>query len=187
MGEPLEGIGIYESLHRAPLQRCRCLLLDRSTWPGSPLWSRSRISSRGAGAMKDDRREDITRALLEILQALEDEGEHTREGNWSSGRTSVDYSLSIDGLADDAPLRSGDDGTHPTVALREYEDELLLVADIPGAEYEDVSVDMVDDGQMLRIIVDDVVQGRVPIGEGPWRIVDISFNNEILEVWFQDE
>lgn len=136
--------------------------------------------------MTDDRREDITRALLEILQALEDDDEHTREGNWSTGRTSVDYSISIDGLANDAPLRSGDDGTNPTVALREYEDELLLVADIPGAEDDDVSVDL-DDGQMLRIIVDDVVQGRVPIGEGAWRIVDVSFNNEILEVRFEDE
>lgn len=137
--------------------------------------------------MNDDRRDDITRALLEILQALEDEGEQTREGHWSSGGTSVDYSISIDGLADDAPLRSGDEGTNPTVALREYEDELLLVADIPGADDDEVSVDLDDDGQMLRIIVDDVVQGRVPIGEGAWRIVDVSFNNEILEVRFEDE
>lgn len=137
--------------------------------------------------MKDDRREDITRALLEILHALEDDGEHSSEGRWSTGRTSVDYSVSIDGLADDAPLRAGDDGTNPTVALREYEDELVLVADIPGADGDDVSVDMDDDGQMLRIIVDDVVQGRVPIGQGAWRIVDVSFNNEILEVRFEDE
>lgn len=137
--------------------------------------------------MNDDHRDDITRALLEILQALEDEGEQTREGRWSSGGTSVDYSISIDGLADDAPLRAGDDGTHSTVALREYEDELLLVADIPGADDDEVSVDLDDDGQMLRIIVDDVVQGRVPIGEGAWRIADVSVNNEILEVRFEDE
>lgn len=137
--------------------------------------------------MKDDRRKSITRALLEILQALEEEGEQTREGRWSSGGTSVDYSVSVDGLAEGAPLRSADDGTNSTVAVREYADELILVADIPGADADSVSVDMEDDGQMLRIIVDDVVRGRVPLGEGQWRIDDVSFNNDILEVSFEDE
>lgn len=137
--------------------------------------------------MKDDRRKSITRTLLEILQALEAEGEQSREGAWSNGRTSVDYSVSVGGLADDGPLRSADDGTNPTVAIRDYDDELVLVADIPETREEDVSVDLEDDGQMLRILVDDAVRGRVPLGDGRWRIVDVSFNHNILEVRFEDE
>ena len=124
---------------------------------------------------------------MEILKALEEEGQQTQEGHWSSGATSVDYSVSVDGLADDTPLRSGDEGTSPSIAVREYDDELVLVADMPGTDAEAVSVDVEDDGQMLRIIVDDVVEGRVPLGEGDWHIVDVSFNNDILEVRFEDE
>lgn len=137
--------------------------------------------------MKDDRRENITRALLEILQAMEAEGEESREGHWTNGRTSVDYSVSIGGLSDESPLRSSDDETNPSVAVREYEDELLLVADIPGTRAEDVSVDLEEDGQMLRILVDDSVIGRVPLGDGPWTITEVSFNHNILEVRFADE
>lgn len=137
--------------------------------------------------MRDDRRKDITRALLEILQALEREGEETREGRWTNGGTSVDYSVSIDSLADEAPLGVDETAARSTVAIREYDDELVLVADMPGTDAESVSVDMEDDGRMLRIIVDDVVQGRVPLGEGERRIVDVSFNNDILEVRFEDE
>lgn len=143
--------------------------------------------------MRDDRRKRITRALLEILQAIETEGERSQEGSWTNGRTAVDYSVSVGGLQGDDrfggeyPLRSANDGASPAVAIREYEDDLILVADIPDAQEEDVSVDLEDDGQMLRILVDDSVIGRVPLGDGRWRILDESFNHNILEVRFADE
>lgn len=151
----------------------------------------------------DDRPTGVVRALLELLAEMDERGERRRTGRWSNERTSVDYSVSI-GSLDRALARGGDgewmdsvgdeseqvdgvdDAGVDAVAVREREDGLLVVADLPGDREGDVSVEVDETAGTVVVAVDGVV-GRIPLRDGDWTVADVSCNNDVLEVTLVDD
>lgn len=61
-------------------------------------------------------------------------------------------------------------------------DELTVVADLPGVEYEDVAAGIAEGTNDLVVLVDETVVERVSL---PWTAVDVAgatFNNGVLEL-----
>lgn len=150
----------------------------------------------------DDRPTGVVRALLELLAEMDERGERRRTGRWSNERTSVDYSVSI-GSLDRAFTQGGDvertgaraggertagvdDAWVDAVAVRERDDGLLVVADLPGDREGDVSVDVDESAGSVVVVVDGVV-GRIPLRDGDWTVADVSCNNDVLEVTLVDD
>jgi HSP20 family molecular chaperone IbpA len=144
-------------------------------------------------------------SLLSVLDSLDD-GPASRSGRHRGDRTVFDYDISIrsgDGLsADDSSLGQnpfGDEGSRgrnsdrsrkrrirssgPSsdhhVAIRPHEDELLVTADVAGADPDDVTVGF--DDSMLVIVVEGSELDRIEV---PWRETEsqATMNNGVLTV-----
>jgi HSP20 family molecular chaperone IbpA len=66
-----------------------------------------------------------------------------------------------------------------------FDDEFIIVADIPGANKSDLSVGIDSKAKILVIWMNETVLGRVTL---PWNSVDTTavwFNNGVLEVRLQ--
>ena len=135
-----------------------------------------------------DRPRGVLRAILELLSELDDADERSRRSGWTDGRTSVDYSVSVRGL--DEALDGGPSGgteesgrpETPALTTRETDDGLLVVVDLPERRTEQVAAE-VDEDERVAVITaggDDI--GRVPLDDGEWTVVDVSVNNDIMEV-----
>jgi HSP20 family molecular chaperone IbpA len=147
--------------------------------------------------MRDDERpRGFVRALLELLAELEEADDRTRRGQRSSGRTDVDYSLSVGTLgsppdrpdrqpSDDRPTPHEDRPT-PHVTTTWRDDEFVVVADLPRVDEDDIVVDIDRDGRSLAVGVDGGPVERVPLDDTDWTIRDHSFNNGVLEVRLAD-
>ncbi|WP_222918713.1 Hsp20/alpha crystallin family protein [Natrinema sp. SYSU A 869] len=128
-------------------------------------------------------------SLLSALESLES-GPKSTSGRRRSDRTVFDYDISIrsaDDLADESPLdrdRFGGDGSRDgdsdrsrkrrirssspssdhNVATRTYDDELVVTADVAGADPDDITVGF--DDSMLVIAVEGSELDRIEI---PWQ------------------
>ncbi|WP_226041790.1 Hsp20/alpha crystallin family protein [Natrinema sp. DC36] len=148
-------------------------------------------------------------SLLSALEALDD-GPTSRSGRRRGDRTIFDYDISIrsgDDLADELSLdrdRLGDEGSRgrnsdrsrtrrirssgPSsdhhVAIRTHEDELLVTADIAGANPDDVTVGF--DDSTLVIAVEGSELDRVDI---PWPETEsrATIKNGVLTVQIRPE
>lgn len=135
----------------------------------------------------------------------DDDGER-EDGNWHG--INIEFGLSLkdllEGLDADSPRdpekslgprpgtapragsSAGEGETTPNVdshveTYRE-DDELTVVADLPGVDHEDVSAGIGEQSTDLLIVVDDGVVERV---SQPWDVVEVvgaTFNNGVLEI-----
>lgn len=68
------------------------------------------------------------------------------------------------------------------VRTHESDDELTVVADLPGVDEEDLSVGLTDGEDILVIAVDGTPVDRVTLPWDPVAITKVWFNNGVLEV-----
>ncbi|WP_152421658.1 gas vesicle protein GvpH [Halogeometricum pallidum] len=61
-------------------------------------------------------------------------------------------------------------------------DELTIVADLAGAEHEDVTAGISPDRGEFVVAVDERVAERVPLPWDPVEVVETTFNNGVLQV-----
>ncbi|QLG48081.1 Hsp20/alpha crystallin family protein [Natrinema halophilum] len=142
-------------------------------------------------------------SLLSALESL-DSGSMSRSGRRRGDRTMFDYDISIqtgdDLPADDSPfrresfgerrnqddnrsrkrrIRSSTPSTDHNVATRSYDDEMIITADIDGADPDDVTVGF--DDSALVIAVEEVELDRIEV---PWRETtsQATINNGVLTV-----
>ncbi|QCW02241.1 Hsp20/alpha crystallin family protein [Natrinema pallidum] len=150
----------------------------------------------------DDYRADDDHWLSSLLSALEslEDGSASTSGRRRSDRTIFDYDISIrsaDDFAAESPLdRTGDDArrdrdggdrrcrsTGPSsdhnVATRTDDDELLVTADVAGADPDDITVGF--DETMLVVAVEGIEIDRIEV---PWQEPDSSatIKNGVLTV-----
>lgn len=130
--------------------------------------------------------------LLEFLDESEDrrrslDGPGSRRTPASS-RISVDTDVSIGSLGDSDReprsrtqfVRTSDD-EYLTSVQREGED-LVVVADLPGVEFDELSVGVDADSEQLVIAVDDDPIERISLSREAVGDVDARYNNYVLEV-----
>ncbi|MFD1562131.1 Hsp20/alpha crystallin family protein [Haloarchaeobius amylolyticus] len=142
-------------------------------------------------------------SLLSALESLES-GSMSNSGRRRSDRAVFDYDISIrtgdDLSADDSPhgrrpfdddsrtrtrrIRSSGPSSDHNVATRTYDDELLVTADIAGADPDDVTVGF--DDSTLVIAVDGRELDRIEV---PWRETDsqATIKNGVLTVQVRPE
>lgn len=130
----------------------------------------------------DDRPRGIIRALLEMLAEMEERNERTNQGRWSGDRTTVDYSVSISGLGEAPGTGGNDERETPAITTRQVDDGMLVAADLPGVREGDVTVEIDRDKRAVTIATHGDVLGRVPLDDGDWTVVDVSVNNDVMEV-----
>ena len=164
---------------------------------------------RGDSRIDDDR--DWLSSLLSALQSLED---GTLSGRRRSGRTAIDYDISIgsgedildgsrfggDPFADAGASSRPEDGergrprtrryrpsglsSDHRLTTREYEDELLVIVDVSGVDPDDVTVGF--DGPALVVGVSGRELERVDV---PWadRSAEATIKNAVLTVRIERE
>ncbi|QLK26303.1 Hsp20/alpha crystallin family protein [Natrinema zhouii] len=148
-------------------------------------------------------------SLLSALESLDD-GPASTSGRRRSDRTVFDYDISIrsaDDLADESPLdrdrfggdrsrggngdrsrkrriRSSGSSSDHRVATRSRDDELLVTADVAGADPDDVTVGF--DDSMLVIGVEESELDRIEV---PWRETEsqATIKNGVLTVQIRPE
>ncbi|WP_254524033.1 Hsp20/alpha crystallin family protein [Natrinema caseinilyticum] len=162
-------------------------------------------SDRDADDWNADGSDHWLSSLLSALESLES-GRASRAGRRRSDRTVFDYDVSIqtgDELsADDWPFgedaaRDGDTGRPRTrrvrssgpssdhhVATRTHDDELLVTADIPGVDPDDVTVGFDDSDLVIAVGAREI--GRVAV---PWRQTSsrARIRNGVLSVQVRPE
>ena len=163
----------------------------------------------GNSRIADDR--DWLSSLLSALQSLED---GTLSGRRRSGRTAIDYDISIgsgedildgsrfggDPFADAETSGRPDDGgrerprtrryrssgpsSEHRLTTREYEDELLVIVDVSGVDPDDVTVGF--DGPAVVVGVSGQKLERVDV---PWphRTAEATIKNAVLTVRIERE
>lgn len=145
------------------------------------------------GSNGDDRPNGVIQAILDLLAEMDERGDRVGRGRWADDRFSVDYSVSIGGLdeafgpggrgprdpPDSGSRKAPDAGGDPAITVREFGDEMLIVADLPNVRAE--AVDVERDEQTVVITAEGDVLGRVPIDDEGWEVVDVSFNNDVME------
>lgn len=135
------------------------------------------------------------RSLLEALADAEREGRSRidRAGRSSRGRFTTEYGVS--GRIGRRPTRSDADsitdrsaGTDQTAdddyhvdVRHDDEGRLVVVADLPGVDHEDLTVGLDEDSDELVVGVEDRAVERLPL---PWPVADVEgrFNHGVLEL-----
>lgn len=130
----------------------------------------------------EDRPTGLVRAILDLLADLDERGERTGRGRWSSGRADVDYSVEIGGLDDFSEASRLDEPGASAITTRTFDDEVLVVADLPNVRSEDVSARVAPDDGAVTIGIDGYVVERVPLDEEGWSVADVTVNNDVVEV-----
>lgn len=142
--------------------------------------------------------------IIEALSELED----ARDGPASERETvdrdsfTIDYNYDVNvGIGGDRKRRSesSDDRSEPertvdvddqddaldhAVDVREYDDEVIVSADLPGVDEDDLDIAIEDDASTLRITAGEDVIERIPI-DSQLSITDVSFTNQILQIRLQ--
>lgn len=148
------------------------------------------------------------RGLAAMLRALEEADGRRGIGRVEGARSSIDYDVTVGtGLGvrdgperprrperrpgrDRSPRRSGRERRARAgefhVSDREEDDEVVVVADLPGVPVEDLTVGFENDGETLVVAVGDEAVERVSL---PWpgRAAWSSYNNGVLEVHLRED
>lgn len=147
---------------------------------------------------------DVIRHVVETLQEIEREEEHSGRGvgRASRDRVRTDYGFSARiGSERERENRSGTDARTDTsepeyiVEVRHADDEMVVTADLPDVEREELVVGVDPDTNALVIAVsraddraggraDEVVE-RIPLSWDAISVADTSFNNGIFEIRLQ--
>lgn len=125
----------------------------------------------------------LIHAIMKLLDKLDAERAQTRDCRWSSEGLSVDYSVSVAGF-DQAPggLNSGGMAP-PAITTRCDDDELLIAADLPNVQTEDVEANLNSEDRTVSILLAREEIWSVPLADfDGWSITDFSVTNDILEV-----
>lgn len=147
---------------------------------------------------------DVLRHVVETLQEAERSGEGKGRGSGtvSGGRGRTDYGFTVSTGPDPDSLweRLGVDdpsgGAEPTtstsseagtgddhlVDVREEEDGVVVLADLPRATAESVTVGIDRERNDLVIGLDGKVVERIGLGEADISVADSTFRNGVLEV-----
>lgn len=154
------------------------------------------------GGDRDDRKGGALGRLLRLLETLaemEEDGERRRDGRTNVGGTSVDFSVnigSVDDLADAFGGRGGrpdrgrggdrdeavDEPLDTHVDVRETETGVVVVADLPTVDEDDVDATVDDEAGELRITLGGETLGSVPLRGEELTVTDATVRNRILEV-----
>lgn len=153
---------------------------------------------------------DVLRHVVETLQDAERSGEDngTGRGTVSGKRTRTDYGFSVstgpdpdslwERLGVDEPSEAGNSGssgsTTPAPAdddhlvdLREEEDGVVVLADLPQATAESVTAGIDRERDELVIGLGSDVIERIPLGDAEIAVADSTFRNGVLEVRLRTE
>jgi HSP20 family molecular chaperone IbpA len=144
---------------------------------------------------------DVLRHVVETLQDAERSGEGDGTGSGTvSGRTfRTDYGFTVstgpdpdslwDRLGVDEPSEDASTAT-PTqstdeeylVDVREEEDGVLVLADLPQATAEEITAGIDRERGDLVIGIEGGTTERIPLGDADIVVADSTFNNGVLEV-----
>lgn len=150
---------------------------------------------------------DVLRHVVETLQEAERSGEGTGRGSGSvSGKhTRTDYGFTVstgpdpdslwERLGADEPSDGGDSrSTTPTstdedhlVDVREDEDGVVVLADLPRATAESVTVGIDRERDDLVIGLDGDVIERIGLGKADITVANSTFRNGVLEIRLRTE
>lgn len=134
------------------------------------------------------------RRLLESLADAERDGTSkvSRSGRTSSGRFSTEYGFSgrigppstrsdADSITDRSPPSGQRDADYHVDARYDDDGRLVVVADMPGVDVDDLTVGLDEDRNELVVGVEDRPVERMPL---PWPVADVEgrFNHGVLEV-----
>jgi HSP20 family molecular chaperone IbpA len=148
---------------------------------------------------------DQLRSLLKALAEIDSEeaGHRRRSGQIDRGSRRIEYEYTVSiglGRSDhsrntgSSPSRA--DSEHRSSSRRRVEDsvaietrdgasddEIVLVADLPGvADDDDVDVGINTDEQVLVLRVNGTEVERVPLAHSEMEITEMTINNQVLEV-----
>lgn len=154
---------------------------------------------------------DVLRHVVETLQDAErgDEDGKTGRGTVSGNHTRTDYGFSVSSGPDpdslwerlgvDEPSEAGDAGSSGStstpapadddhlVDVREEEDAVVVLADIPQATAEDVTAGIDRErGDLVIGLGSDVIE-RIALGDAGIAVADSTFRNGVLEVRLRTE
>lgn len=122
----------------------------------------------------------VTDLLSDLLGERDSESSRHSLGTRPRGRPSSANAPSSDGpTADDGPAAGGDDyhvDSHRT------EDGLTVVADLSGADRDDVTAGIDADRNELVVAVDGRVAGRVDLPWDPVEVTESTYNNGVLQI-----
>ncbi|TSD14759.1 protein gvpH 1 [Haloglomus irregulare] len=148
---------------------------------------------------------DQLRTLLKMLAEIEEEEAGHRRGsgqiNHGTSRVNYNYDVSI-GLGQynqSSTTRSSSHQSHSerrsrhqratedsvSIETREgtSDDELVVIADLPGvADEDDVDVDLDADEPALILWIDENEMKRIPLDQSEMTITDMIINNQVLEI-----
>ncbi|MFC6906132.1 gas vesicle protein GvpH [Halalkalicoccus tibetensis] len=154
---------------------------------------------------------DVLRHVVETLQDAERDGEGsgTGSGTVSGNHTRTDYGFSVGTGPDPDSLwerlgvdeeseasGSGSSGSASTPApadddhlvdIREEEDAVVVLADLPQATAEDVTAGIDRERGDLVIGLGSEVIERIPLGDAGIDVADSTFRNGVLEVRLRTE
>lgn len=142
--------------------------------------------------------------IIEALSELEDaeDGPKSERGRIDRDSFTIDYNYDVNvGLGGDRKRRSGssDDRSEPertvdvddqedaldhAVDVREYEDEVIVSADLPGVDEDELDIAIEDDASTLSITAGEDVIERIPL-DSQLSVTDVSFKNQILQIRLQ--
>jgi len=148
---------------------------------------------------------DQLRTLLETLAEIDEEEAGRRRGSGQidheTSRIDYNYDVSI-GLGQRG--QSPDTGSSPrrphserqshhqratedsvSIETREgtSDDELVVIADLPGvADDDDVAVDLDTDESALILRINENEVKRIPLDQSDMTIIDMTVNNQVLEI-----
>jgi HSP20 family molecular chaperone IbpA len=161
--------------------------------------ARDNTSTRPTGLL------DQLRTLLETLAEIEEEeaGHRRGSGQIDRGTSRIDYNYDVSiGLGQrdqssdtrSSPHRSHSErrsrhqrATEDSAPIETREgtsdDELIVIADLPGvADEDDVDVDLDTDEPALILRISENEVKRIPLDQSEMTITDITINNQVLEI-----
>ncbi|MFT4923031.1 MAG: HSP20 family molecular chaperone IbpA [Haloarculaceae archaeon] len=132
-------------------------------------------------------------ALLEQLDELDLDAGERRSDTVRRGDATFDYDVSIGTIAPGGEGRNdrrspnwdikGESEDHEyRVRVNDADGKLVVVADLPAASADDVSVGTTDNDDALEIRVDGDVVRSVPLDWGGASVTEVAFTNQVLEV-----
>ena len=131
------------------------------------------------------------RKLVELLESVDQTGEESGDGRVPGRTGSIDYSYTaraIDGDRVDDRSTSRPrtvrrrHSTEVPVRIDREGDDIILVVDVSDADREDLTVGVDESAEELVVGLSDEAIERVPIDGTTASVVDVTENNQVLEI-----
>lgn len=138
---------------------------------------------------------DQLRSIIDMLAEIESEerGHRRDQGQFHHGAARVDYEYDVSiGLGRPNPFdqppdhtdlnQVGDIDPGPHIEIRDHDDGMTVLADLPSVDDEDLDVRLDSDSPAVVLTEDDTVVERFDLESGVTGISDVSYNNNVLEI-----